>query len=661
MNKSFLSLILLVTSLLSGACSLEPKDETVTLNTPESDFWEPFGIAERNGVIFVSDGQNGRILKSDDGGSFEVFADGFHTPSHIVFDDEGRLLVVDSGSHTVLRLVDGGKIEILAGRDGVSGETTGTATESLLNGPVGVVTIGNRIIVADTYNDRIVEILDGRLRTLAGSGRGHRDGLGIDARFDTPTGLLAMPDGSLLVADSGNGLIRTISKNGDVSSIGRAGSAESIDGNLSESGFEEPIAMARDTDGSVFVLDGDSIRVMRTSPFPFVTTLTSQEGGFLDGPISESRFSRPSGIAVSSSGGILIADSDNGLIRSIGGDVGSVLAKDKFHSTHPTAQDFRKAGPARWPFEPATAPRDIAGTMGELRGEVGGEDGWRSYHNGLDIAGAYGEDTFLVRDEKVLDVRSFHFLGSRRELVRFPQMGYVHLRIGRDANDIPFDDDRFSFEFDDDNKPSGLRIRRGTKFSAGERIGTLNSQNHVHLVAGRRGYEYNAVVALDLPGLTDSIAPTISGLELVDLKTGVKLSEPVEMNGSEQVVAVVEAWDRKDMNPERRRLGVFEAGYQILKDDGSPLSGETTTISFKGMPGPGSIDLVYATGSRAGAIGITTFRYIIGNLVSVDRYERGTIDFSKLQTGDYRLKVFVTDFFGNRTERLIAFRMTRRN
>jgi len=47
---------------------------------------------------------------------------------------------------------------------------------------------------------------------LAGSGRrGHRDGPAERAQFDSPGGLCVLPDGSILVADTGNNCIRRIS------------------------------------------------------------------------------------------------------------------------------------------------------------------------------------------------------------------------------------------------------------------------------------------------------------------------------------------------------------------------------------------------------------------------------------------------------------------
>ena len=56
------------------------------------------------------------------------------------------------------------------------------------------------------------------VRTLCGSGvRGFADGPGNLAQFDRPVGVLALPDGRLLVADTFNHRIRLVSSEGVVS------------------------------------------------------------------------------------------------------------------------------------------------------------------------------------------------------------------------------------------------------------------------------------------------------------------------------------------------------------------------------------------------------------------------------------------------------------
>ena len=63
-------------------------------------------------------------------------------------------------------------------------------------------------------------------------------------------------------------------------------------------------------------------------------------------------------------------------------------------------------------------------------------------HNGLDIAGAYGETARFVRDEKVLRLIAAENFGTVRQLIRMPTLGYIHIRLGANVESVPFGDGR---------------------------------------------------------------------------------------------------------------------------------------------------------------------------------------------------------------------------
>src|SRR5690606_11677835 len=52
----------------------------------DREFSEPFGIAVRDGVIYVSDGNAGKIFAIAEDSSVSLYAEGLHTPSAIAFD-----------------------------------------------------------------------------------------------------------------------------------------------------------------------------------------------------------------------------------------------------------------------------------------------------------------------------------------------------------------------------------------------------------------------------------------------------------------------------------------------------------------------------------------------------------------------------------------------
>ena len=60
-----------------------------------------------------------------------------------------------------------------------------------------------------------------------------------------------------------------------------------------------------------------------------------------------------------------------------------------------------------------------------------------------------------------------------------------------------------------------------------------------------------------------------------------------------------------------------------------------------------SVPFVYAAGSKSGATGETIFSYIVTNRVDGDAYEQDFLDATVLESGEYILRVFAGDYFGN--------------
>lgn len=503
-------------------------------------FGETFGIAVKGRDIYVSDGQNGKIWRVR--GDIEVFAEGLHTPSAIAFDNNNNLVVADSGTHTIKSINSSGEITTIAGVEGKSGFADGDASTATFNAPTGIAVDKNKIYVADTYNDRIRVIEDGRVSTLADKG------------LDTPCGIAIWRD-KLLVADAGNRKIRVIEPDGSTWTLAGNGDGELKNGLLLSASFVQPTALAVDKNNSIFVADGNAIRQINVGVISAVRTITDEQRGLKDGSVLRARFNRPSGLAFDRNGDLLVADSENRLVRRLStSKSGHEITADEVASLRGTAEEFRHAAPARWPFDPPDAKRDIAGTLGEIRGEMTENNDQVWFHNGLDIAGAYGETARFIRDEKVLRPMALDNFGNLRESLRMPTLGYIHVRVGRDANETPFRDARFLFG----KKGAGVRIPRGAQFKAGEAIGTLNAMNHVHLIAGRSGSEMNALDALSLPNLTDTRPPTIEKVTLFDenrreIETDEAASR-IKLSGKFRIA--VRTFDQVDGNAERRRLGV---------------------------------------------------------------------------------------------------------
>lgn len=660
----------LLFSILTGCSKISQKENVITASKTfagifedtSKGFGEPFGAAfDKNGVLYISDGEQGKILRVFGGEKTEIVTDKLATPSAIAFDQDNFLIVADSGSHTIRKInVGNGEITNVAGIENSYGYADGEASRALFNAPIGIAVADQKIYVADTYNDKIRVIENGQVTTLAGSSQGFADGSSAEAKFDTPTSLAVLADGSLAVADLGNRRIRRIEPNGRVSTLAGNGEQDSVDGYPHEAKFVAPNALTVDKFGALYIADGNSIRVLGRGVFPFVKTLSATRRGFLDGELRRSQFNRPSGLAFDADGNLFITDAENRAVRVFtGAEIGTPISAEIAEKLKFTPEEFRNLQPPRWTYDPPSAKRDIAGTLGEIRGEITDEkQAW--FHNGLDIAGSFGETAVIIRSEKVLQPLAAEGFGGLRERLRLPTIGYIHIRLGRDS-EKPFDDQRFQFSRDASGKLKNVRVPRGTKFQAGDKLGTLNSFNHVHLVAGRIGAEMNALDALIFPNISDKIAPIIEKVSLFDenwqpIETS-KTNERINLQGKTRIV--VRAYDQMDGNRANRRLGVYKLGYQLLRADETPVDETKWTISFAKMPDEDFVPFVYAKGSKSGYTPETVFDYIVTNEVSGDFARENFFETASLENGDYILRTFAADFFGNQSRRDLNIQISR--
>ena len=633
-----------------------------TLAGIHREFGEPFGVAVNGSDIYVSDGDAGKIWVLHNG-SPTIFAEGFGTPSAIAFNKNGDLIVADSGSHTIKLLSAKGEVSVLAGIVGKAGFADGNAANSLFDAPIGIaIAEDGKVFVADTYNDRIRVIANGQVTTLAGGLPGFSDGAGKDARFHTPSGVAIWRD-KLLVADAGNGRLRVVEPDGVVWTLAGDGTDDRKDGSLASASFVQPTAVALDANGTIYISDGNSIRAIGGGPFPLVRTISGKyRTGLRDGTLSHAKFNRLSGLAITADGSLIDADSENRLIRAFTPNAsGHQMTADEITALRENAAEFRTMQPPRWPYDPPDAMRDVAGTLGEIRGEIPEQKVTARFHNGLDIAGSYGETARFVRTEKVLRPIAAENFGTLREFIRMPTMGYIHIRLGRDVSGVPFNDARFHFEKDAMGKLTSVRVPRGSAFKAGEAIGTLNQMNHVHLIAGRSGTEINALDALIFPGIADTRPPTIENVTLFDenwqqLET-TPAAQRIKLSGKIRIV--IRAFDQMDGNSERRRLGVYKVGYQILNGDATPVSDIKWTIVFDRMPSVDAVRFAYGPGSHSGATGETIFNYIATNEVEGDTFREGFLDIPAMNAPAYTLRAYAADEFGNTAYKDISFEVTR--
>ncbi|MGE0882327.1 MAG: hypothetical protein AB7P14_02175 [Blastocatellales bacterium] len=635
------------------------------VESPANHHYEPFGIAaDDDGNIYFSESMTGRIFRIA-AGSYEnnspsqvsVVAENLATPSAIAIDGEGKLIVANTGAHTIVRVdLKTKTVSVVAGQSGVSGDADGSAAEARFNAPVGIaVGEDGTIFVADTYNDRIRMISNtGQVRTLAGGREpGFADGAGSEARFDTPCGIAVTDEGSLLVADTGNRSIRRVALNGQVKTLDGISKADNSDSLLLPVEIGEPIAIAIRDDNSFYLADAyGSIRLFSLKDQVQVKT-----------ELPDLRLNRPSGLAVLPDGELAFAESGASMIRALIPADSKLGIQFDPGTIALSADRLRQLVEPRWPFDPPDARREIAGTFGEIRGErLPDHEAW--FHNGLDVPGAFGELARAVFTEPVTSPLSIEGAGTIRERIRLPLFGYIHVKIGRDKDDqlLPnFADGSVTFRRNEQGQITGVRVRRGTLIKAGDAIGALNRLNHVHLIAGSAGREFNALTVLPLPGLTDTVAPVIEAVTIADQQNNPifdstvkqKESKPLSLSGKLRIF--VRAYDQADGNAKYRRLGLYRIGYQVLDAAGRPFSNFNDTrrnIEFDQLPFDWqTVALVYAEGSQSGYEGPTIFRYVATNILQHGKAREEFFDTAKLAPGKYTLRIIAADYFGNVTER----------
>lgn len=191
------------------------------------------------------------------------------------------------------------------------------------------------IFVADQVDNRIRKISpEGEVSTVAGIiSSGFKDGSGIEARFNTPSGIAVDPQGYLYISDQNNHSIRKISPTGEVTTYAGCQKAGAVDGKGVEAKFKYPAGICIDAKGFIYVADRGNNLIRVISPEGIVSTLAgSGKVGFADGNGKNAQFNAPTGIAVDGSGFVYVADQVNNRIRKISptGDVCTYAGNGEF-------------------------------------------------------------------------------------------------------------------------------------------------------------------------------------------------------------------------------------------------------------------------------------------------------------------------------------------
>jgi DNA-binding beta-propeller fold protein YncE len=323
-------------------------------------FWGPTGVAlDGKGNLYVADyGYNGdsyglgglatlrKVALSTDqvstlilnvfgtaGGSADGAGNtaGFDLPWDVVADNSGNLYVADAINSTIRKIAvaaDGtATVSTLAGTAGVRGHADGTGSNAQFNSPIGLAidSASGYLYVVDSGNATIrkIDLSSGAVTTLAGKAGNYGliDGTGSSASFETPERLALFGSDYLFVSDNGNLRVVAI-PTGQVTTLQVDDAAGNPINNLDALGLAVYSSADQSTNYLFLGEDCDIRRIDLTnatgnSSLTATTLAGSQVCGYEDGTGNSAMFDGLWDLAVDSQGNLYAADLANSVIRRI--------------------------------------------------------------------------------------------------------------------------------------------------------------------------------------------------------------------------------------------------------------------------------------------------------------------------------------------------------
>jgi hypothetical protein len=248
----------------------------------------------------------------------------------VVVDMYGRIFIADTGNHVIRMVNNSGVISTVAGNGTVAGYSGdgGAATSAKLKSPSGVFVTNPSMIllIADTGNHVIRMVtMAGIISTVAGGMVAGYSGDGMkatDAKLNSPFSVVVDQIGRIFIADTGNHVIRMVNNSGIISTVTGTGTVSGFSGDFSpatNATLNFPKGVSVDKFGQIFIADSNNQVIRMVGTDGNITTIagTGKVQGFSgDGKLAnKSTLNFPKGVFVDQMSGIFISDTNNHAIR----------------------------------------------------------------------------------------------------------------------------------------------------------------------------------------------------------------------------------------------------------------------------------------------------------------------------------------------------------
>ena len=251
-----------------------------------------------------------------------------YNPYGVAADGSGNVYFADIQNNRIRKVNPYGIISTVAGTGtaGFSGDG-GAATAAALNYPSGVAADGaGNVYFCDALNNRVRKIsTSGIISTVAGNGTAGflgDAGNATAAELNNPLGVAVDAGGDLFISDYNNNRVRKVNTFGTISTVAGTGAAGYTgDGGVATSAaINAPAGLAVDVSGNLYIACSGNNAIREVNIFGNINTIAgSSTGGYSGdgGPATAALLSNPTGIAIDGSGNLFIADQLNNRVRKI--------------------------------------------------------------------------------------------------------------------------------------------------------------------------------------------------------------------------------------------------------------------------------------------------------------------------------------------------------